>query len=76
MRQELLLIAPSDTTPSEVIRRHLNRDLIAGQNADEVHTQLAGDGSDYLVTVLERYLEHGVWVCVGNKTCYLDYILF
>ena len=37
----ILLGTPSDTTAGQVVRRHLNGDLVAGKNADKVHAELA-----------------------------------
>ena len=43
----ILLGTPSDTTAGQVVRRHLNGDLVAGKNADKVHAELARDTVSY-----------------------------
>src|SRR5664279_193234 len=49
-----------NATTSQVVRRQLHPDSIAGQDADEVHAQLAGDVCQNAVAVLEFDGEHGV----------------
>ena len=43
LRTSCLLGTPGNAAPGQVVGRHLNRDLVAGQDADEVHPQLPGD---------------------------------
>ena len=38
-----LLAAPGDPAAGQVIRGHLHRDLIAGQNPDEIHSEFSGN---------------------------------
>ena len=47
----ILLGTPSDTTAGQVVRRHLNGDLVAGKNADKVHAELARDMRQNLMAV-------------------------
>jgi hypothetical protein len=49
-----------NSTTSQVIRRQFHPDSIAGQDADEVHAQLAGDVCQNAVAVLEFDGEHSV----------------
>ena len=38
-----LFAAPGDPATGQVVGRHLHRDLIAGQNPDEIHSELSGN---------------------------------
>ena len=49
-----------NTTTGEVVRGELNLNLVAGENADVVHSHLAADVREHLVTVLEFDAEHRV----------------
>ena len=55
-----LLKTVSDAPAVQVINRELNRDLIAGQDLNVVHTHLARDVGQDFVTILKFYLEHSV----------------
>ena len=59
----ILLGTPSDTTAGQVVRRHLNGDLVAGKNADKVHAELARDMRQNLMAVGKLYLKH----CIGQR---------
>ena len=72
----LLLTTPGDTTPGQVVRGHLNCHLIAGQDADEVHAQLAGDVSQDDVAVADVHVERGVGQGLGHNAFQLDHIVF
>ena len=37
------LAAPGDPAAGQVVRGHLHRDLIAGQNPAEIHSELSGN---------------------------------
>ena len=56
----VLLVSPDDSALGQVICGHLQCDLVAGKNADEVLTKLAADMCKDDRSVLELYLEHGV----------------
>ena len=56
----VLFRAPGDAALGQIVGAELQRDFVAGQNADEVHAQLAGDMSCYLVPVFEFHQKHGV----------------
>ena len=43
--------APCDAAPRQVVRGHLHRDLVSGQDTDGIHTQLAGNVGQYLMAV-------------------------
>ncbi len=71
----VLLEPVRDAATSQVIRRKLHPDSIAGQNADEVHSQLAGDVCQNAVAVLELYGEHGVGQWLQHRPLDLDCVL-
>ena len=56
----VLFRAPGDTALGQIVGAELQRDFVAGQNANEVHAQLSGDMSCYLVPVFEFHQKHGV----------------
>ena len=65
-----LLAAPGDSSPGQIIRGHLHGHLIAGQDPDEVHPQLAGDMGQDGVPVSDVDLKHvagGKCRAVTNK---------
>ena len=43
VRLELSLGAPGDPAAGQVIRGHLHRNLVAGQNPDEIHSEFPGN---------------------------------
>src|SRR5262249_29650168 len=49
-----------DSPAGQVVRRDLELDFVARQNADKVHTHLTADVGEHLVAVLQRDFEHGV----------------
>src|ERR1700759_696021 len=56
-----LLVAVDDAATVEIVRAELNRDAVAGEDADEVFTHTSGDVRKGLVLVLKLDLEHRVW---------------
>ena len=52
----LLFGTPCDAATGQVIWRHLHCNLIAGQNANEVHPQLSGDVSQDHMAIGKLYL--------------------
>jgi hypothetical protein len=66
----------------QVVGRHFHRDLVAGQDADEVGPQLAGNVSHNHMAVgltlfVEEFnLEHSVGHGLPNDTFYFDDIFF
>ena len=76
LRPLLLLGTPSNTTAGQVVGRHLNGDLVAGENADKVHAELAGDVRQNLVTTRDLNLERGVWQRLYDGTFQLNYVVF
>ena len=71
-----LLGTPGDAAPGQIVGTHLNRDLVAGQDTDEIHAELAGDMGQYGVPVSDVHLEHGVGQGFHDCTLKLDYVVF
>ena len=62
VRLRPLFGSPGNAAAGQVVGTHLNRDLVTGEYADEVHTELAGYvGEDY-VSSTDIHVEH----CVGQ----------
>ena len=71
-----LFHAVGDATLGQVVRRHLDLDLVAGQDADVVLAHAAGNvGRDH-VAVLELDPEHGVREGLENRTFEFNAIVF
>jgi len=70
-----LLEPISDSTSGQVVGRELHSDSVAGQDADEVHSQLAGDVRENAVAVLEFDREHGVGQWLQHRPLDLDCVL-
>ena len=64
----MLLVAISDPTTSEVVRRQLNLDAITGENSDVMHPHLSRDVGQHLVAVFEFDAEHGVRQRLGDRS--------
>ena len=54
----------------------MQRYLVTGQDLNEIHSELAGNGRQNGVTVADVYLEHCVGQVVGNDTLNLNYVVF
>ena len=54
----------------------MNGYLVTGQDLDEIHSELAGNGCQNGVAVAEVYLKHCVGQIVGNDALNLDYVVF
>ena len=65
-----LLFSPGDATLGEVIDRDLNGYGITGENANIVHTKLAGNTRGHDMTVRQLDLEYGVRKCFQNHTVF------
>ncbi len=62
----------NDTGLVQVVRRHLNINLIADGDADEVFSHFAGDMSEDFVPVGKRHTEH----CAGQHLCHISSQLY
>ena len=67
-----LLISPGYPAACKVVWRKLQPYLVAGQDADKVHSHLAGNVRQYFVIVLKFYLEHRVWQRLQHCTGYFN----
>ena len=72
----VLLVSPDDSALGQVICGHLQCDLVAGKNADEVLTKLAADMGKDNRSVLEFHLEHGVRELFGYDSFKFDNVCF
>ena len=54
----------------------MNSYLVTGQDLDEIHAELAGNGCQNFVAVADVYIEHSVRQIVGNDALNLDYVVF
>src|SRR6266550_131940 len=70
-----LLQPVCDASAREVVRRQLDADPVAGQDADEVHPQLAADVSQDAVLVLQLNGEHRVRQRLDDRSFYFDRVL-
>ena len=68
-RISLLFIPPDDPSLVEIVGRELDGHLIAGKDADKIHSQLAADMSKNLMSVVQSNLKH----CIRQ---FLDYSSF
>ena len=55
-----LLAAPGDPAAGQIVRGHLHRDLVAGQNPDEIHSEFSGNMRQNRVSISNVYLERRV----------------
>src|SRR6478736_2898080 len=55
-----LLESVGDPAAGQVVWRQLDADAVTGQDADEVHAQLAADVGEHPVAILQLDREHGV----------------
>jgi hypothetical protein len=56
-----LLVAIDNAAAVEVVRAELNRDAVAGEDADEVFAHTSGDVCKGLMLILKLDLEHRIW---------------
>ena len=71
-----LFVAVDDAPASEIVGRQLHRDLVPGQNLDEVHPHLARDVGEHLVSVLQLDAEHRVGKGLDDRPLDLDTLFF
>ena len=71
-----LFHAIGDAALGQIVGRHLDLDLIAGQDADVVLAHTARDVRGHDMTVLELHAEHGVRQGVEHRTVHFYLIVF
>lgn len=71
-----LFIPENYPPPREVIQAHFHTNLITREDPDIVHPHLPGNGGQYLMTVLQFYLEHGITQCFRDNSVLFDQRLF
>ena len=54
----------------------MNGYLVTGQDLNEIHSELAGNGCQNCVAVADIHLKHCVGQVVGNDALNLDYVVF
>ncbi len=65
-------MAEGDSPARKVIRRKLDRDAIAQQDADVVHTHFARNVGQYFMAVVQSDAEHGVGQSFGDGAIDFD----
>src|SRR6266478_9068075 len=63
-----------DPAAGQVVRRQLDSDAVAGQDADEIHPKLAADVGEHPVAVLQLDREHRVGERFDDRSFHLDRI--
>ena len=71
-----LFEAIRDTSAIQIVHRQFNRNFIARQNLDVVHSHLPRNMRQYLVSIFKLNLEHCVRQRFENRSLELDYIFF
>ena len=71
-----LFTSPCDSTPGEIIGRHLNGHLVAGQDLDKVHPELTGNVRQNNMSIADINAEHGIRQCIGYDALELNYVVF
>ena len=72
----LLLASPCDPAAGHVVRTHLHCDLVAGEDPDKVHPELAGYMRQNNVAVADIHLEHGVGQGFDYRALKFDHVVF
>ncbi len=73
---KLSSVPVNDPAALEVVGRHLNADLVSGQDSDVVHPHLSRDMAQHFVPVVELHPEHCVRKRLDDGAYYLDYVVF
>src|SRR5687768_2866010 len=67
-----LLVSVGDATSRQIVRRELDQHFVAGKDADEVLSHLAGDVGQDFVLVLQLDLKHRVRQCLEDRSCHFN----
>ena len=76
MRTMSLFTSPCDPASGQIVRAHLYRDLVAGQDLDKVHPELAGNMCQNGVSAADIDREHGIRQCICYDALKFDYVVF
>ena len=76
LNASLLLASPGNTAACQVVGRHLNSNLIAGENSDKIHPEFAGYMCQDNMPVSDVYLKHRVGQGLYNRSLEFNYIVF
>jgi hypothetical protein len=69
------LRAKHDTSPTQIVGRQLDSDLVAREDADVVHSHLSGNMTKDHVTVLQLHSKRSVGQVLDNLALHLDDII-
>ena len=72
----LLLTTPGNPATGQIIRRHLYSHLVAGQNPDEIHSELSGNMRQNSVSISNVLLEYGVGQRLDDDALHFDHVGF
>ena len=71
--RKVLLVPVGDPAARQVVRRHLDGDTIANEDADAILAHLAGDcGEHDVIAVIEAYFEKGVGLLIDDSALRRD----
>jgi hypothetical protein len=71
-----LFIPENNTSPCQIIWRHLHAYFITRENADIVHSHFPRDGGQYFMPVFQLYPEHGIRQGFYDRTILFNKGLF
>jgi hypothetical protein len=71
-RPRSLFIAVHDATTGQIVWAELNRDAVAGEDADKILPHAAGDVREDLVLVLKLNLKHGIRQGLNDRGHYFN----
>ncbi len=71
-----LLLPEGDATLAQIVGRHLNFDLVTGQDTDIVFTHATGNMGSDNVPVLQLNAKHGVRQGLKDRTLHFNMIFF
>ena len=72
----MLLGSKYNPRPTQIVRRQFNSDLVPWQDADVVHAHLAGNMTQYDVSIFQLDSERGVRKVFYNLALHLNNIVF
>jgi len=69
-----LLHPEHDTTASQIVRRHLKRNLVTREDTDIVHPHFPGDVSEYYMSIFQFHPEGRIREIVNDLPLHLNYV--